>query len=296
MQFYLCHISIVPTVQKRLFKKEFDCSAIQLIEKHLTQNPTYIAKDKKGFSNLYFGNFKLDKSGRLLSLELGKQKERKGSDYSDAHFTEKKTIDYPHIVLLWDFQEQTILIEKNTAVFPKIEIVIRSIQEHFNKLIESYEMNVFLIPKTESGDFWRIINNFHVIYSISFELNQPNFFGESNPSVKEILECFKEETNALSVKTTIEHPRGNIKVLKTSKIIEKYLDWINKGGGTWTIRGKKNEKVKRRQKLVSTDNILTENILDDDIGKIEENAETVISMARNIYETKRPNTKDIENK
>ena len=273
-------MSFIPIKQKKLFKPEFEGTAIELIERLLVENPQYsVGERKKGFTNLYFGDFAYDKDNRMILLKLGKQKEWKRSDYREAKFIDEIKEDYPHVLLLWDRNEQTILIERNTAIFPNYLTVFKSIENHFNNLLEKFELEVYIVPIPKKGDFWKIIKEYQLIYEISFELYQPNLFGETEKSVKEILECFNEEYNATSVTITIANPRGNLKVADINQRIIDDINWVDKGGGTWKLKCRKSQTAKK-ETITSRDHIVITEVTDEVTESIMENPDQVISAVK----------------
>jgi hypothetical protein len=67
--------------------------------------------------------------------------------------------------------------------------------------VGSYELIVSVIPLTEEMEFWKFINMYGDIYRINFQLIAPNFFGNTQKSVKDILNAVKEEYNAPELST-----------------------------------------------------------------------------------------------
>jgi hypothetical protein len=176
MQFHIARLSFVSSVQKILFKPEFKGEPIELAEKLLAENPLY-SKRTKGFVSLLFGGFIFGDDGRLLSAKVGISKDVRWPDYDvkKIDFLDTRRTQYPHVYLLWDRDEQIILIERNTAVFRNYERVVKSIEDHLNKLLVPYELRVFVKPLTDKADFWRAIQKYRYLYTVNFELHMPNF-------------------------------------------------------------------------------------------------------------------------
>lgn len=250
VKFYVARISFLPSVQKRLVKHEIDMPPIDLLAKLLVDNVEYVPKNKNYGIDLLFGNFILSEpDNQLLAFKLGRSRAIEVSkydyDYNKKEFLEISDTTQPNVLVLWDSDQQVILVERNTSVFPKYETVFKSIEYHFNNLVGSYELIVSVVPLTEEMEFWKFINMYRDIYRINFQLIAPNFFGNTQKSVKDILDAVKEEYNAPELSTQIANPMGGIKVSDSDTKIISLLNWIKEGGGRWLIdvMGKRGKKV-----------------------------------------------------
>lgn len=301
MKFHIARLSFVPSVQKVLVGPKFEGTPIELAEKLLVEHTQYTSKNKEGFTStsLIFAGFISGTDGRLLSAKLGKAKEVKLLDYDDdkKDFLDTERTSYPYVYLLWDRDEQVILIQKNTSVFQDYEAVLNSIEDHLNNLLAEYELRVFVEPLTEKADFWRTIQMLKYIYEVTFELHMPNFLGETQKHLKEALETFREEYNATGVSTRISNPDGRLNILESDPQTNTDLEWITKGGGSWSINGKK-EGEKKKTKITSTisRNIKTEETSIELENYTVEEVIAILSFFKPEYSVKNVQGKDDEDK
>lgn len=288
MKVHIARLSFISPSQKTLSNSKFEGTSIELAEKLLVDHPSYSPKKKRGFVSLIFGGFIIGTDGRLLSAKLGKAKEVKLPDYDKdkIDFLDKKGMLYPHVYLFWDRDEQVILIERDTSVFQNYETVLKSIEDHLNGLLAEYELRVFIEPLTEKTDFWNAIRTYEYLYGVNFELHMPNFFGETQKAIKEVLEMHKRDYNATGVSTQISNPDGGLDIPEDDPQINTNLEWITKGGGSWAIRGKKAEG-KKKVKLTSTrsQNIKVEETIEIENYTAEE-VLSILSVIRPKYSVK----------
>lgn len=250
MKFYVARISFLPSAQRRLIKHETDMPPIELLAKLLIDNVEYVPKNRTYGIDLLFGNFiPPEPDDQLLAFKLGRHRAIEVSkydyDYDKKEFLEISDTTQPNVLVLWDSDQQVILVERNTRVFREHETVLRSIEYHFNNLLSTYELIVNVMPLTEEMEFWNFINKYTSIYRINFQLIAPNFFGNTQKSVKEILNVVTDEYNATELSTQIANPMGDLKVSDSDTKINTFLNWIKEGGGRWLINamGKSGKKV-----------------------------------------------------
>ena len=252
MDYYLIRLSFNNLEQKRLSKKYFNCTRMELVEKLLIANSEYTTDRKRGIVNFHLGNF-IFRDDKLYFATLGKNKTLKIPKYNTTekkHY-KKPDISSPWVTFLVDRREQVFLIEKNTSVFPKFESLSNSIQEHLNNLLVDYDLSVSIAPISSTTDFWKFVSENECLYKMNLELFMPNLFGETNKSAERILSEVKETYNANTISSQIKNTEGELKISKNDSGINTWLDWIGKGGGKWILWGKKH-KNKKRRKLSST--------------------------------------------
>ncbi len=301
MKFHIARLSFVPSVQKTLVGPKFEGTPIELAEKLLVEHTRYTSKNREGFTStsLIFAGFISGTDGRLLSAKLGKAKEVKLLDYDDdkPDFLDTERTSYPYVYLLWDRDEQVILVQKNTSVFQDYEVVLNSIEDHLNNLLAEYELRVFVEPLTEKADFWRTIQMLKYIYEVTFELHMPNFLGETQKHLKEALETFREEYNATGVSTRISNPDGRLNIPESDPQTNTDLEWITKGGGSWSINGKKEGK-RTKSTITSTrsQNIKTEETSIELENYTAEEVIAILSVFKPEYSVKNAQGKDDEDK
>ena len=293
MKFHVARLSFVSSAQRTLQKPEFEGNPIELTEKLLEENPNHAPK-KRGFIGLYFGDFIFDTGRKLLAARLGKFKEVKITEYDERKkvFHDRKDASFPYVYLLWDKDEQAILVERDTSVFPNYEVLFRSIENHLNNLLKTYELRVSVTPLTERMDFWRSLREYAqgrgYLYEANFKLYMPNFFGNTQQNLKEILNAVKEDYNATEFSNQISNTDGRLNIQENDQKIDAALEWIMKGGGKWSIKGKK-EEGKRKVTINSTKNAKTvetsveiENYTPEGVAKIISSLKPEYSIKRGL--------------
>jgi hypothetical protein len=251
LEFIIAQLSFIKSKQTKLETIITSEKPIELLENRLKDNKKYIPhKWKTGKIGLFFGDFLFDDKKQLLCIKLGRVKKTQVPKYSD----EGKFLDYvedtfPHVFLIWDRKEQAILIERKTSIFFDYEIVIRSLEDHFNNLISDLDVSVFLEPKSDTADFWKIIEENEYIYEVGFTLHMPNLFGNLQKPLKDNLENLQKKYNLTDVTTQITNPEGNLKLSKDDQDINENLAWIAKGGGSWVARVTKLINQRRDKKI-----------------------------------------------
>ncbi|MCM1566269.1 MAG: hypothetical protein NC238_10035 [Dehalobacter sp.] len=252
MKFYLGHIQFIPSAQRKLDAAKYSGKPIELAEKLLQEHNSYSPSKQRGYTSLVFDNFILDTSdGRLLAALIGKGVLREVPKHNENGFYKAKDDQWPFVVLLWDREEQIILIEKDQSVFQNYEAVFKSIEDHFNNLFDPYELRVYIEPKTEKVSFWNAVEKFKYIYVVTFELHRPNLLGITDEQLAESIDKAKQ-FNGTSVSTSILNPDGGLALPRNHPIIMACLNWIANGGGSWLLKGKKSEES--RPETVSSKN------------------------------------------
>lgn len=244
MKFYIAHIQFIRAKQKKLVPHQYSGKPIELAEKLILAHKIYAPSQKRNYTSLIFDNFVTDPvDGSLLAALVGKGVQKEVPKHGKNGYYKVKDDQWPNVVLLWDRCEQLILIQKDNRVFSNYESVFISIEDHLNKLLDSYEYRAYIEPKTEEISFWNTINEYEYLYDVNFELHMPNFLGRTHEALAESLNEGKE-FNATSLGYSISNPDGNLIVPQNHNIIVVALSWIANGGGWWLIRGKKSDNSK----------------------------------------------------
>lgn len=243
MKFCAALLSFVSSTQRKLIKKEFDGSAIQLAERLLMENCKYVPENEKE-PQLYFGNFILGNKNELLAGDIGRPSTVKLPDYQDGKFLDEERKAYPYVRFLWDRSHQLILLEVNTSIFRNYEYLISLIEKHLNKLLDDYEYTVYIEPLTEKANFWNMVNSFEHLYDVTFEMHMPNFLGRTQEDIKEMLNHYRPY-NATTLTNKLSNKLGKLKIYKNDEALNQVLEWITKGGGVWKLRGIKWGKNKK---------------------------------------------------
>ncbi len=233
----------------------------------------YIPSKKRAEGiGLIFGNFLFDEKGKLLSTIVGRGKITKKPDYKDGDFFDKEDKVYPHVHLLWYEKYQLLLLEVNGNFYSNYETIFKSIELHFNNLLNRYGLTVYIEPWTEITNFWKVIEEYDNIYYVAFELHMPNFFGRTQDEIKEMLMVYKDQHNATSYTSKLSNAEGRLNISRDDRDVNSSLEWISKGAGNWTtsvskknkkrvvLKSKKDEYMKTIDTTVEIENYTVEEI------------------------------------
>jgi hypothetical protein len=253
MEFIIAQLSFIKSKQIKFESISPSEKPIEILESRIKDKDRYIPrKMKAGKIPLYFGDFLFDENKQLLSIKLGRTRKTQTPKFQNGRFLDKTEDTFPHVFLLWDRKEQAILIEKKVTIFYDYELVLKSLEDHFNNLISDLDVSVFLEPKSDTADFWKIIDENEYIYEVGFTLHMPNLFGNLQKPLKETLENLQKKYNNTEVTTQIANPEGNLTLNKTDPDINENLVWISKGGGSWEARVTKLINKRRDKKVKIT--------------------------------------------
>jgi hypothetical protein len=274
VKFYAALLSFVSSTQRKLIKKEFDGSAIELAERLLMENCKYVSENENE-PLLYFGNFILGSKNELLAGDIGRLSTVKLPDYQDGKFLDEEHKAYPYVHFLWDRSHQLILLEVNTSVFRNYESLIRLIEIHLNKLLDDYEYTVYIEPLTEKANFWNMVSSFERLYDVTFEMHMPNFLGRTQEDMKEMLNHYRPY-NVTTLTNKLSNNLGKLKISPNDESLNLILEWITKGAGIWKLRGikwGKNKKItissKKDEYMKSLEtSIVLENFAPEEVKRI----------------------------
>lgn len=171
----------------------------------------------------------------------------------DAKFQEYSVDDFPPMIWLWDREQQTLLVEKKTAVFATAKAAGRAFQAIVNN-IELAELNLRAdiepILNNNEHTFWQEYDKFEFVQSVSFDLIPPNLFGNTEKEMKKALNESAEITNANKITTTFENKDSKLK-LKSESWLSNMINWCRKGGGHWSLKGQLQGNNKKIQTVHS---------------------------------------------
>jgi len=249
MTYYAARLSFFETVQKRLAKETSEKEPIDLAGRLLKEGSGSFDAPRntqggvvRGFMDFYVGDFLSDESSHLIAFKIGRRKPVRISRYSNKAFKEIEEEDYPNATVIWIAEEQIVLIEKLSQNLINIESLIKSLEEHLNRMLRFYELEVHIKLLTDKSTFWDVIFKYEKIYNIEFVLFSPNFIGNFHKDTKEILAELKDNYNANETCLSISNEEGNLTVKEENPLISKMLDWITDGGGEWNVKVKSEGK------------------------------------------------------
>lgn len=232
---------------------------IIVAEKLLQSNKTYLAPRtyqkrggkriehvRRGYVDIVIRSFLIDRnkkvdSGkddcRLLAFKIGRPSKTKITSCSEDEFEEFEEEDYPNIKVIWIREQQLISIERKPTIFSKPELIINSLEDHLNNLLQKYGLGVSIALLSREAPFWDCIKTYqNRIYEVNFILFAPNFFGNLHTTTKEMLESVRQTYSAEKLKVGIENDQGKLTVMSDDKQTSNYLLWIGEGGGKWSIK------------------------------------------------------------
>jgi hypothetical protein len=289
--------------QKKISIKPFEGTKMNLVEKLLQDHFEYDKKSSRGYVDFHLGNFitknEGDKNFHFATLGKYKPVEIKKFNKDEKEHYKESSISSPWVSFLIDRKEQVFIIEKNSSVFSKYEPLFNSIEDHLNNLLQEYDISVSIAPVSSPSNFWTYISEYDYVYSVNFELFMPNLFGNTDGAAKEFLSDAKEKYNADSVSEQISNKDGALDLDPKDKGINKWLNWIGKGGGKWNIGCKKGPNaqrehigsVKRAQTFSTSTNI---NDIEDK-EKVSTLISLIISELKKYYLTQHPTEDENEN-
>lgn len=284
MLFYAGRISLLPQDSNLFYirGKEKDFS---LVTNLLAKDFEFVCTRKVHIINEPI----IDSStNQLTGGLLGKISSRQVPDREGKHFVKKKILLYPNILYIVDIDEQVILIQKKASVFDNPSKVFDYVTEYLNHHLFDLGLEVIISPITDDLYFWDSLEYSH-IYSVSFELSAPNFFGDAKKHLKDILTKTSQDTNSNQVIQQLRNKAGNLKI-PHEKPYTDMIDWIKDGGGSWRITA--GSGGYRRVYIKSSDNmrqfhtnkeIILENYTAKEIKEILE------SIERNKYKVRKDN-------
>lgn len=234
MNFYALRVSIV-ALEPQLFVNHRMSDDIEIFEgaiKWAVDNPPVNEGGKKTFALKVL----IESCDGVMAGVFAKGQKLSGHDEDFLEFSVK---DYPPLIWFWDREQQVVLLEKKTTVFPSAESAAKGISLTVNNLVlaeAGLRVDVEPVLNEVDQDFWSEYDKLEQVHSVSFELSPPNLFGSTEREMKAILSDAAEETNANRVKTSFENKDSTLH-LKSDGFLKNLVNWCRKGGGSWQIKG-----------------------------------------------------------
>lgn len=212
------------------------------------------------------GNFKC---GKLSKKTLHHIHEITTDDIEDV-----MTEDWPYLEFMCDLSPgaQTLVIEYNSSVIYRVATLKFILEAIANGAMFQHGYAVKFDPILDDKTFWKIIDDSPGVFSVTFSLNSPNLFGAES-SANEALASIRDMFNNTKTEVTLSNEKGLLKVPKEA--VDKYREYVDKGGGEWTLRTR--TKSKRKRKYVSTERALK-------AGAEKKPNTTILSRLRAVYE------------
>ncbi|PYF84602.1 hypothetical protein DFP75_101640 [Marinomonas alcarazii] len=264
MNFYALRVSLVAS-EPQLFDNQNMSKDIYTFEDaihHAEERPPENEQKEKLYS------IKVIVEDRSIGVMSGMVAKAKNFNGHDIEFKEYSVDDYPPLIWFWDREQQVILVEKKTNVFPTPNSACKAFISISNN-IELAEMGlrVDIEPVLNESDsnFWEEYDKFDYVESVTFELIPPNLFGNTEKEMKEALNETSELTNANKITTIFENKDSKLN-LKSDGWLKNLVSWCRKGGGNWRLRGRlsghnkqlSNVKSEKTAKMIFMEGNITE--------------------------------------
>lgn len=241
MKFVIGRLSFSPLPQLNLFSKEQTGTPIELAEGILRTRVHYAPPSGRGFG-FKLGDF-LTISGRLVAAKLGVLRDITLRDYDESrrNFVESPNSSYDTLFLLWDRDQQVILLQHLTTVHRNSERLFEHIELHLNNGLHEYGLavKIWVIPETKG--FWRALGYLDAIISVRLRLSMPNLFGKTQRTLRDWLTEVRDETNANEITTEVSNSEGHLVIKSDNRPLNEALNWIDKGGGEWSVAGRRGQ-------------------------------------------------------
>lgn len=241
MGYYVARLSFYKPAQRVLIKSDIECEEkpINLTSKLLQEGIKEFSAPrnlrggiKRGYVDFVLDNFIIDESKNLLGFKLGVEKTAKLPKHGADGFYKAEDTIYPNLVVLWDSENQLLLIQKVSYV--KIEQLIKSLEYYLQDLVKTYELTLNLALFTDEHAFWDTVKDNEKLYSVRFVLFSPNLIFAK--SAEKYLTHIKNNYQASETVLELKSETGNLKFSKTDKSITSILSWIKPGGGYWETK------------------------------------------------------------
>lgn len=236
MNFYALRVSLVAG-DPQLFINENMSKDIASFEKALFHSVETPPENEHG-EPVYSVKIKIQGSDDgILAGIVSRAKALHGHD---KEFKQYSVDDFPPLVWFWDREQQVVLVEKKTSVFPNPTAACKSFQKLSNNIIlAELGLRAEIEPVLNESDqgFWEEYDRFEFVESVSFELTPPNLFGETEKEMKKALKDTAENTNANKITTIFENKDKQLN-LKSEGWLKNMVNWCRKGGGHWLMRGR----------------------------------------------------------
>ena len=192
-----------------------------------------------------------DKEGKkLLGAKIARTKRMNYSDIENKHFVQKTISIYPFVLMLWDSNNQVLLVEQKSTVFADVTLPIQLVLLYLNSFLNTRGLIAKWEFIREKGTFWKTISDFEEIFLLKIELIGPNFLGSTCKKAGELLKLLKNETNGTEFSMEIKNENGKVKLDQEDELTQSVAEHVDLGGGNLRILGiKKEEKTRRKRKV-----------------------------------------------
>lgn len=193
-----------------------------------------------------FTVYPFSSSDRFILGYLLKHKPKEITDIQGAENEPKISMvtNWERVIFLLDKENQCLLVQsKNSAI--EEEVVKNALTGICNQLATNagYQVRFEYIVQPEA--FWNVIEEARGIIQVSFDLDAPNLFG-SRMAANELMKQAKENYNISSAKIELTNVNAKLNLVKEREEFEKYREYADNGGGTWSLKVIMDGKKPRR--------------------------------------------------
>lgn len=150
----------------------------------------------------------------------------------DQMVEDREMIIMPNVYFIIDIKTQIILIQNKKAVFERTTTPANRISEFFENQLSNYLVTVRLEPISKAEELWVEIEKAQGIYSLTLDINPPNFFGsrfKANIDIKEA----HEETLFDKFILVLKNKLGRLKIER--KDFQDVFQALASGAGEFAI-------------------------------------------------------------
>lgn len=284
MKFVAARMSFVLIDQLNLFQQPVDKPYVVLAEVALQRRTHYSSRRSNGVG-FVLGSFITGPDGALVAAKLGilRGVVLTKFDEETQQFVDVEDESYQKLQLLWDREQQVILLERNTSVYHEPEKLFEHLQTLLNYELAQYGLQVIVRVLPEPSSFWKTVERYDHLYTIRFRLAVPNLFGHTQKDLADWLKGFREDTNATEVVTEVSNPEGKLVVKRDDVQVNEAVSWVEKGAGEWTVTGATQRAGKRSKRKKTSSSKTTKQLDARDV-----NEEITATDAANIVKELRP--------
>ena len=178
--------------------------------------------------------------------------------------------DWVPIITIIDVVGQYIFAQRDWR-FGTEEQIANAIQAGLRgPVLDEYNYQVFIEPKTAKGEFWNVVNHHKKIYKVELELISPNIL-ETNLKARDALKAMKELFRQEEVKITLTNEYGDLALPEAP--IADYVDYIEEGEGKWSVTTEGDHGGKKTHKSMSAIVTIDLDVPSDEVDMNEQQLE-----------------------
>jgi hypothetical protein len=206
--------------------------------------------------------------GQVYFGKLSKKQYYELHEKAPDDISERSVEDWPYVSLAADLtpQRQVFVVEDNSTVFRKPDVLARVLTEMANEAMYVHGYAASFEPLVREESFWQLVEAAQEVFAVTFRLRSPNLFGASsnaNSTLKQLQSTFHNT----ETEVTLRNEKGQLTLPKER--LDSYREYADKGGGGWELTLRSKGKARRKRKVKSSDRALrvTIDVSDDAEGR-----------------------------